>query len=354
MAIPNLASFRKSLEGTPMYGEADAIYNVSMRNGINPAFVSGLAKAESSYGTAGFARGKKNPYGYGVFSGGPNNGYGSYADATEAMTKGLRGNLYYGAGKRSIQDVMNTYSPPSSNNTGQHIQNIINAGQATGGDASQVFLDGPTGYEGTAGDVGGATPTATGGGPDASMALGMLQDNQEEGEEQEEPSLFDRVLQQAGAAQAAAGAVGSSSDPSLGQAVAGASGMAYNGPTNEVTGAATGALGTPYSWGGGTTSGPTRGFGRGANTVGYDCSSLVQMAWSKVGVNLPRTTYDQINSGAAVDGIGNAKPGDLLFPSRGHVQMYLGNGKVVEAPQTGGHVQVVGLRDSYISIRRPG
>ena len=125
MSVPSLANFRKSLKGTPMYGEAAAIYNVAMRNGINPAFVSGLAKAESSYGTAGFARGKKNPYGYGVFSGGPNNGYGSYADATEAMTKGLRGNLYYGAGKRSIQDVMNTYSPPSSNNTGQHIQNII-------------------------------------------------------------------------------------------------------------------------------------------------------------------------------------------------------------------------------------
>ena len=160
MSVPSLANFRKSLKGTPMYGEAAAIYDVAMRNGVNPAFVSGLAKAESSYGTAGFARGKYNPYGYGVFKGGPNNGYGSYAAATEAMTKGLRGKLYYGAGKRSIQDVMNTYSPPSSNNTGQHIQNIINAGAATGGDASQVFLDGPTGYEGTAGDVTGSAKKA--------------------------------------------------------------------------------------------------------------------------------------------------------------------------------------------------
>ena len=160
MSVPSLANFRKSLKGTPMYGEAAAIYDVAMRNGVNPAFVSGLAKAESSYGTAGFARGKYNPYGYGVFKGGPNNGYGSYAAATEAMTKGLRGKLYYGAGKRSIADVMNTYSPPSSNNTGQHIQNIINAGAATGGDASQVFIDGPTGYEGTAGDTTGSAAAA--------------------------------------------------------------------------------------------------------------------------------------------------------------------------------------------------
>jgi cell wall-associated NlpC family hydrolase len=34
--------------------------------------------------------------------------------------------------------------------------------------------------------------------------------------------------------------------------------------------------------------------------------------------------------------------------------MYLGNGKVIEAPQTGGKVQIVGLRSNYVAIRRPG
>jgi len=197
MAVPNLESFRKSLKGTPMYSEAAAIYDVAMRNGVNPAFVSGLAKAESSYGTAGFARGRKNPYGYGVFSGGPNNGYGSYADATEAMTKGLRGNLYYGAGKRSIADVMNTYSPPSSNNTGQHIQNIINAGRATGGDASQVFLDGPTGYEGTAGDDNTAaakkalSPSGSGDPMQQAIAQSITSGDDEDDEKE---SLFNTVM----------------------------------------------------------------------------------------------------------------------------------------------------------------
>jgi len=123
---------------------------------------------------------------------------------------------------------------------------------------------------------------------------------------------------------------------------------------SQVINAAKGVLGTPYSWGGGTPSGAGRGFGRGANTVGFDCSSLVQYAWAKVGVKLPRTTYDQIKTGTAVSSINQAQPGDLLFPSTGHVQMYVGNGKVIEAPRTGGHVQIVPARSSYIAIRRPG
>lgn len=113
-------------------------------------------------------------------------------------------------------------------------------------------------------------------------------------------------------------------------------------------------LGTPYSWGGGSPSGPTFGIGRGSGTRGFDCSSLLQAAWAAQGVKIPRTTYGQIKTGRAVKGIGNAIPGDLLFPSAGHVQMYIGNGKVIEAPYTGGHVQIVPVRSQYIAIRRPG
>ena len=131
--------------------------------------------------------------------------------------------------------------------------------------------------------------------------------------------------------------LGQPSDPSADQAI----------------NAAKSVLGTPYSWGGGTPSGPTKGIGRGANTTGFDCSSLVQMAWAKAGVKLPRTTYDQIKVGSAVSSIKAARPGDLLFPHAGHVQMYLGGGKVIEAPQTGGHVQIVPARSKYLAIRRP-
>lgn len=112
-------------------------------------------------------------------------------------------------------------------------------------------------------------------------------------------------------------------------------------------------LGIPYSWGGGTPGGPTKGIQRGANTVGWDCSALVQAAWARAGVQLPRTTYDQINVGVPVASVADLQPGDLLFPHKGHVQMYIGNGQIIEAPYTGGHVQIAGLRNNYLAIRRP-
>lgn len=124
---------------------------------------------------------------------------------------------------------------------------------------------------------------------------------------------------------------------------------------SQVVNAAKEQMGVPYSWGGGTPSGPGRGFGRGANTVGFDCSSLVQYAWAKVGVKLPRTTYDQIKVGSAVPNIAKSQPGDLLFPHTGHVMMAIGNGKAIEAPRTGGHVQIVDVsKRNFIAIRRPG
>ena len=112
-------------------------------------------------------------------------------------------------------------------------------------------------------------------------------------------------------------------------------------------------LGIPYSWGGGTPQGPSKGFGNGAGTVGYDCSSFVQAAMAKAGVKLPRTTYDQMKTGAAVPNLANAKPGDLLFPSAGHVMLYLGNGQAAEAPHTGDVTKTIPVQGmSFVSIRR--
>jgi cell wall-associated NlpC family hydrolase len=127
------------------------------------------------------------------------------------------------------------------------------------------------------------------------------------------------------------------------------------GGLSTVVDAAKGRLGTPYSWGGGTPSGPTKGFGRGANTVGFDCSSLVQYAWAKAGVHLPRTTYEQIKVGRGVSttDMSQWRPGDLLFPHAGHVQMYIGNGKLIQAPRTGGVVEIKPVSGHYIAVRRP-
>ena len=353
--IPTLAQFKKGLAGSPMQAEAAGIYNAARRNGVNPAFVAGLAGAESSFGSAGYARGTKNPYGYGVHLG---KTYGSYAQATDAMTKSLSGSLYKGAGLKDIQSIINKYTPTSDGNDPQgHVRNITNLGRRTGGDPTQVFVD-SSGNARMGDQTLSTSPQQTG----AQAA---------EADATQAPSLADAATQ--GIMGRQIGQSGSIFKSVVGGVVAaqfavqnGKGTKALNGLTQETNptpadtagdntavGAAQKWIGTPYSWGGGTPSGPTKGFGRGANTTGFDCSSLMQHAWAKAGVTLPRTTYDQIKVGSAVANISQAKPGDLLFPSTGHVQMYLGNGKIIEAPQTGGHVQIKGLRGSYIAIRRP-
>ncbi|MEV0064807.1 C40 family peptidase [Amycolatopsis sp. NPDC050768] len=97
---------------------------------------------------------------------------------------------------------------------------------------------------------------------------------------------------------------------------------------------ALGEQGKPYVWG---ATGP------GA----YDCSGLMLRAYESAGVILPRVSQDQYKAGAMLP-VREAQPGDLIFlatdpadPSTiHHVAMYLGDGKIVEAQQTGVPVHV--------------
>jgi cell wall-associated NlpC family hydrolase len=109
-------------------------------------------------------------------------------------------------------------------------------------------------------------------------------------------------------------------------------------------------LGTPYSWGGGGPNGPGLGIGTGANTIGFDCSSLVQFAWHQgSGLALPRVTDAQAVATAHLPRGAPLRAGDLLFfhdpgdppGSYHHVGIYDGNGNMVHAPRTGKTVEVV-------------
>jgi cell wall-associated NlpC family hydrolase len=102
--------------------------------------------------------------------------------------------------------------------------------------------------------------------------------------------------------------------------------------------AALSRLGCPYVWG---ATGPDR----------FDCSGLVKWAYAQAGVRLDRTTYDQINDGVPVPR-SQVRPGDLVFPHTGHVQMAIGNGLVVEAPHAGANVQISRM-GTAVAIRRP-
>ena len=93
--------------------------------------------------------------------------------------------------------------------------------------------------------------------------------------------------------------------------------------------------GMPYVWG---AAGPTS----------FDCSGLVQWSFAQAGVHMPRVAADQARTGPAVP-VGQLQPGDLLFyhtdPTDpgyiSHVAIYLGGGKMIQAPQPGQNVEVV-------------
>jgi cell wall-associated NlpC family hydrolase len=82
-------------------------------------------------------------------------------------------------------------------------------------------------------------------------------------------------------------------------------------------------IGVPYVLGGESTS-------------GIDCSGLVQKTFADLGVSVTRLVHTQKLEGQAVDGLANAKPGDLIvFKGGGHIGIYAGNGMVIHAPYPG-------------------
>ena len=68
------------------------------------------------------------------------------------------------------------------------------------------------------------------------------------------------------------------------------------------------------------------------------------------GVDISRTTYSQINEGQAVNQ-DQLQPGDLVFPHAGHVGIYVGNGQMIHAPQTGDVVKVAPVYNFYAGRR---
>ena len=94
-------------------------------------------------------------------------------------------------------------------------------------------------------------------------------------------------------------------------------------------------IGDIYVW---AAAGPTR----------WDCSGLTLRAFQKAGVSLPHHSGSQFKYGKQV-AYSSLKPGDLLFFGKpiSHVSIYMGGGKMVQAPRAGKKVEVVNLTKMF-------
>ena len=101
-------------------------------------------------------------------------------------------------------------------------------------------------------------------------------------------------------------------------------------------------LGLRYLWGG-------------LSRWGYDCSGLTWAAYRAHGITIPRDADAQFAAGRPVS-LTQMLPGDLLFyehPVVGHVAMYVGGGKMIEAPNSRSDVRIVPVRTSdFRGVRR--
>jgi cell wall-associated NlpC family hydrolase len=124
-------------------------------------------------------------------------------------------------------------------------------------------------------------------------------------------------------------------------------GVTYSAKSANVTGAdivsdAESYLGVPYVYAGTTRAG------------GMDCSGLVQTTYKDLGMQLPRISYQQQKVGVAIPSLAQAQPGDVLAFGQPayHVAIYIGNGKMIEAPQPGENVKIANVSPTPSSIRR--
>lgn len=120
-------------------------------------------------------------------------------------------------------------------------------------------------------------------------------------------------------------------------------------------------LGTIYSWGGGSLSGPSMGWGVDAGIVGFDCSGLTRYAYAQAGISIPRNSSAQYKALPKVSRA-DLQRGDLVFWATDtgnastihHVAIYLGDGQILEAPQSGSVIRVTSMRwGGFIGGARP-
>ena len=101
-------------------------------------------------------------------------------------------------------------------------------------------------------------------------------------------------------------------------------------------------IGIPYSWGGSTPH------------TGFDCSGLVRFVYGHFGIRLPHSSWADLSHGRRISRR-SLRPGDLVFfYGAGHVGIYVGRGRFLDAPHSGARVRVstMGQYSGYYGARR--
>ena len=170
----------------------------------------------------------------------------------------------------------------------------------------------------------------------------------------------EKAAQDAAAKAPAPKATTGTSAPST-HAISSTAGPASGSDVEQAIAAAKRYIGTIYAWGGGSLSGPSEGWGIDDGVVGFDCSGLTRYAYAQAGISIPRNSIAQYKSLPKVSKA-DLQRGDLVFWATNtsnpdtihHVAIYLGDGQIIEAPESGSRIRVTAMRwTGYIGAARP-
>ncbi|HXZ82161.1 MAG TPA: NlpC/P60 family protein [Acidimicrobiales bacterium] len=177
--------------------------------------------------------------------------------------------------------------------------------------------------------------TSTLQGVNGSLAAAVAEQQQEQATQAAAQAAAAQLIQRAQRLSDA----GSAPDPA-----ATTSATAGDGPGLAAVRAAESQIGVPYVW-----SGASPGYG-------FDCSGLAMWAWAQAGVSLPHSAGDQYDSIEHIP-FSELQPGDLIFYAADgyiyHVVIYVGDGNVVQAEETGTRISITPIPPDPYAAGRP-
>lgn len=285
-------------KGSPLAGLGSVFVYQSTAVGLDPRLLVAISGAETSFGVYGPSQRIHNPFGMG-----PGIVYPSWQDSIASAARNLGGRLYKGSGLVTIAQIQRRWAPLGAGNDPTNLnshwyKNVSRYYAELGGDPNgTVFTDRA------------ASPTAI------PVAPGVA------------PGIQGTV----------------SAPTAYGTAVAVPGGGRNSGPA--AVQFAVGFIGVPYRAGG---AGPT----------GFDAAGLVQFAYAKQGVTLPRTSAEQARVGAPIAPEQLTAGDAIFFGDRAgnirHEGLYVGKGYFVHAPQPGEAVRISSLYDPYYATQYAG